>query len=136
MTDDALISRLGLAVDPSALRWKFSRAGGPGGQHVNKTESRVEARLVIAEAGLPEPVAERLVAAHGEELKVIESSSRSQLRNRELATQRLLDLVDSQARPPVKRRATRPGKGAVERRLEAKRHTSTRKAERRRRDED
>jgi ribosome-associated protein len=135
MNDDALITPNGLAIAPAALRWRFSRSGGPGGQHVNKTESRVELWLVIAESGLPPAKAEQLTARHGEEVRVIEQSSRSQHRNREIATERLLDLIDESTRRVVKRRATRPSKGAVERRLEGKRHTSERKANRRSPDE-
>jgi ribosome-associated protein len=131
MNDDALISPNGLAIAPSALRWRFSRSGGPGGQHVNKTESRVELWLVVTEAGLPDAKADMIIARHGPEVRVIESSSRSQHRNREIATERLLDLLDESTRRVAKRRATRPSKGAVERRLESKRKTSERKANRR-----
>jgi ribosome-associated protein len=131
MNDDALISPNGLAIAPAALRWRFSRSGGPGGQHVNKTESRVELWLVIAEAGLPADKAQQLTDRHGLDVRVVESSSRSQHRNREVATARLLDLVDDSTRRVVKRRATRPSKGSVERRLEGKRKTAERKASRR-----
>jgi ribosome-associated protein len=131
MNDDALISPNGLIIAPAALRWRFSRSGGPGGQHVNKTESRVELWLVIAEAGLPADKAQQLVDRHGLDVRVVESSSRSQHRNREIATARLLDLVDDSTRRVVKRRPTRPSKGAVERRLDGKRKNAERKALRR-----
>jgi ribosome-associated protein len=131
MNDDALISPNGLAIAPAALRWRFSRSGGPGGQHVNKTESRVELWLVIAEAGLPADKAQQLVDRHGLDIRVVESSSRSQHRNREIATARLLEIVDDSTRRVVKRRPTRPSKGAVERRLDGKRKTAERKASRR-----
>jgi ribosome-associated protein len=124
MNDDALVSPEGWRVAPSALRWRFSRSGGPGGQHVNTTESKVELRLIVEESGLPDHVAERL----GDEIRVIESSSRSQHRNRETALQRLLALVDGAARPQITRRKTRPKRGAVESRLQDKRATASRKA--------
>jgi ribosome-associated protein len=131
MNQDALISPNGLAIAPAALRWRFSRSGGPGGQHVNKTESRVELWLVIAEAGLPAEKAQQLADRHGLNVRVVESSSRSQHRNREIAVARLLDIVDDSTRRVVKRRPTRPSRGAVERRLEGKRKTAERKASRR-----
>jgi ribosome-associated protein len=125
--DDALVTPAGHRVSPAAFRWKFSRAGGPGGQHVNKTESRVELRLIVTETGLPEHV----MALLGDEMRVTEQSSRSQHRNREIATERLLELIDAATKPRQTRRKTKPRRGAIESRLDDKRRTSAKKADRR-----
>ena len=118
-------------VDPGALSWRFSRSSGAGGQHVNTTDSRVELIAAVHTMGLPPEVTERLLAAHGETIRVVASNHRSQLRNRADALERLDAIVEAAARVPRNRRPTRPGRGAVERRITAKKHVSTRKAERR-----
>ena len=118
-------------VDPGALSWRFSRSSGAGGQHVNTTDSRVELIADVHTMGLPPEVTERLLAAHGETIRVVASNHRSQLRNRADALERLDAIVEAAARVPRNRRPTRPGRGAVERRITAKKHVSTRKAERR-----
>lgn len=118
-------------VDPGALSWRFSRSSGAGGQHVNTTESRVELIADVRAMGLPTEVTERLLAAHGETIRVVASNHRSQLRNRADALERLDAIVETAARVPRNRRPTRPGRGAVERRIATKKHVSTRKADRR-----
>ena len=125
--EEVLITPAGHRVSPAAFQWKFSRSGGAGGQHVNKTESRVELRLIVAESGLPEHVMELL----GEEIRLTEQSSRSQHRNREVATERLLNVIDEAARPRQVRRKTKPRRGAIESRLDDKRRTAAKKADRR-----
>ncbi len=126
----------GVRIDPIALSWRFSRSSGPGGQHVNTTDSKAELICNLAQAGLPDALASRLIAKLGEEVRVVASSQRSQLRNRAEALVRLGDLIDAAAVVARTRRATRPGRGAVERRITAKKHTSARKADRRWRAED
>jgi ribosome-associated protein len=104
---------------------------------VNKTESRVELLVDLTLAGLPpalfDRVSERLGAT---EVRITASEHRSQLRNRATAIEKLGEQLDAAARPVRKRRATRPSKGSVERRLDAKRRDATRKGERRWRPDD
>ena len=83
-----------LRVDPVSLSWRFSRSSGPGGQHVNTTESQVELRCDLTAAGLPPAVAERVVARLGPEVRVVASTERSQLRNRAEAWRRLAEQLD------------------------------------------
>jgi len=122
----------GSVVIPEAeLRWRFSRASGPGGQGVNTTDSRVELSLDVAgttalgptyRARALERLASRLVDGV---LTIIASEHRSQLRNREAAEQRLVETLRAAIAPPPRpRRATRPTPGSVERRLAHKKRRS------------
>ena len=124
------VTPAGWRIDPAAFSWKFSRSSGPGGQHVNTTDSKAELICDLAQAGLPEHIATRVIAKLGEQVRVVASTQRSQLRNRAEAVERLCDLIDAAAKIERARRPTRPGKGAVERRITAKKHTATRKANR------
>ncbi|ARF79158.1 alternative ribosome rescue aminoacyl-tRNA hydrolase ArfB [Kitasatospora aureofaciens] len=130
----------GSVVVPDAeLVWRFSRSSGPGGQHVNTSDSKVELRYdVAASKALPEVwrtralerLANRLV--DGRVLVVQASEFRSQWRNREAAAARLAAVLSEACAPPPKaRRATRPSRGTVERRLNNKRHRSELKQGRR-----
>ncbi|WP_370131175.1 alternative ribosome rescue aminoacyl-tRNA hydrolase ArfB [Streptacidiphilus sp. EB103A] len=116
----------GSVVVPDAeLQWRFSRSSGPGGQHVNTTDTQVELRFdIAASAALPqvwrERALERLAGrlVDGSVLVVRASEHRSQWRNREAAAVRLGALLsEAVAPPPRARRATRPSRGVVERRL-------------------
>lgn len=124
------VTPAGWRIDPAAFSWKFSRSSGPGGQHVNTTDSKAELICDLTQAGLPEHIATRVIAKLGEQVRVVASTQRSQLRNRAEAVERLCDLIDAAAKIERARRPTRPGKGAVERRITAKKHTATRKANR------
>jgi ribosome-associated protein len=122
----------GIRLDPSCLSWRFSRASGPGGQHVNTSSTRVELICDLAAAGLPESLFTRLVEKLGTaDVRVVVMTERSQIRNRQRALERLGERLDEAAVVERQRRATRPSRGAKERRLEAKRQTSGRKADRR-----
>jgi len=108
--------------------FSFSRAGGPGGQNVNKVSSRVTVRLPLA--GLPGLEAEtrgRLAARLGKRvnaeglLQLSVRDTRDQARNREIAIRRLAELLAAALREPRRRHATRPSAGSRERRLTAKR---------------
>jgi len=105
----------GLSLSFSDLQFRFSRSGGPGGQNVNKVETRVEVALPIASAQvLPEQVREQLLSRLGRRLdeggwlRVTVDESRSQYRNRELAVERLAMILRNALRPRKKRKATRP----------------------------
>jgi ribosome-associated protein len=128
--DDDLVTSRGLRVPASAIRWWASRSGGPGGQHANTSDTQVTVELDLAGAGLPDGVTERLRTAHGDAVRATSSDSRSQYRNRQLARKRLADLVDGAAKPPARRRPTKPSRGAKRRRLEAKRQQSEKKSRR------
>jgi ribosome-associated protein len=127
-----------IVVPARELRWRFSRSSGPGGQSVNTADSRVELSLdlttttalgPIQRARALERLAGRLVDGV---LTIAASEERSQLRNREAALERLADaLAAAVAPPPPKRRATRPSRAAVERRLDAKRRRARTKRLRR-----
>ncbi|MDF2969135.1 MAG: Class peptide chain release factor [Nocardioidaceae bacterium] len=132
----------GLAIPRRELRWRFSRAGGPGGQGVNTADSRVELSYDVARsASLPEPMRVRALARLDDRLvdgvlTVVASEHRAQLANRRAAEERLVAALDSAlAPPPRRRRPTRPSRGAVERRLAGKHRRSRAKQLRRPPDE-
>ena len=127
-----------LVVPESELRWRFSRSSGPGGQSVNTTDSRAELSFDVARTSALGPVLKaRALQRLGDRLvdgviTVAASEHRSQLQNRRAAEERLTELlVEAVAPPPRKRRATRPSKGAVQRRLnEKKRRGQTKRLRR------
>lgn len=127
-----------VTVPRDELRWRFSRASGPGGQSVNTADSRVELSFDVASsAALPEHLRRRAMARLAPRLvdgvlTVTASEHRSQLQNRRAAAGRLAKLLaDAIAPPPPPRRPTRPSRGAVERRLAAKRRRARTKQDRR-----
>jgi ribosome-associated protein len=121
----------------SELSWRFSRSSGPGGQHVNTTETRVEVLWSPADSAVLTDDQKSRVAARlrgrlvDGRISVIASTHRSQLRNREDAWQRLEELVTEALKPVKGRRKTRPTRGSVERRLDAKKRRSQIKRDRR-----
>ena len=138
MVDDGLQVTPAVTVPRSELRWRFSRASGPGGQSVNTADSRVELSLdLVATTALPEPLKDRARARLAPRLvngvlTVTASEHRSQLQNRRAATARLATLLADAIAPPARpRRPTRPSRGAVERRLAAKRRRARLKQQRR-----
>jgi ribosome-associated protein len=113
------------------LRWRFSRSSGPGGQGVNTADSRVQLSVDVAGTGALGPAQRaRALERLGDRLvdgvlTVTVSEEGSQLRNREIARERLAAiLADAIAPPPRKRRPTKPTKAAVERRLAQKKRRS------------
>jgi ribosome-associated protein len=120
-----------LVIPAAELRWRFSRASGPGGQHLNSTDSRVELRFDLA-ATSSLPPALRARALRRLEGRLVEgclvitaSEQRSQWQNRVAARRRLLELLQEALQPPPPpRRATRPTRGSVQRRLDAKQQRS------------
>ena len=113
------------------LEWRFSASGGPGGQHVNTSNTRAEVRFDVAGSpSLGPRQRARLLERLGPEVRVVASDERSQLRNRDLALERLRSRLAEALRVETPRRATRPTKAAKERRLEEKRHRSETKRRR------
>ncbi|ROR67122.1 alternative ribosome rescue aminoacyl-tRNA hydrolase ArfB [Agrococcus jenensis] len=130
-----------LSIPASELRWRFSRSSGPGGQHVNTSDSRVQLSWSVADstavseeqrATLLARLAARLVDGA---LTVTASTERSQLRNRVIASGRLAALLAAALAPEgPRRRATTATRGAHRRRLAAKQQRSATKQQRRRPD--
>ncbi|HJR90512.1 MAG TPA: alternative ribosome rescue aminoacyl-tRNA hydrolase ArfB [Aeromicrobium sp.] len=118
------------------LTWRFSRSSGPGGQHVNTTDTRVELSWTPATSEALTDAQKDAVARHlrhrlaGGTLTVVSSQYRSQHRNREAARVRLEELVAAALVPRKKRRATKPSRASVERRLASKRRRSQTKRDR------
>jgi ribosome-associated protein len=114
---------------------RTSRSSGPGGQHANVTASRVEAVFdVTASRALNEEQRARLMARCGPRITAVAQEARSQARNRELALERLRQRIARGLHVHRPRRATKPGRGARERRLETKRRRGETKRGRRRPD--
>lgn len=140
MADDGMLDiSPELRLPLSELDVRASRAGGPGGQHVNTSSTRVELWWDVAGSrALSEEQRQRLLARLAGRLdstgrlRVVEGGSRSQLRNRQAATERLTRLVAEALRIPKTRKRTRPSRAAKAARLEAKRRRAAVKRERRR----
>jgi len=112
----------GVTIPVGELVWRFSSAGGPGGQHVNTSNTRAEVVFDAAgSASLPGWARERIVSRLGETVTAAAGDRRSQARNRELALARLTERLRDALRVQEPRRATRPTKASQRRRLEEKR---------------
>jgi ribosome-associated protein len=132
MSGESIQVTRSVSIPRSEIELRFSRSSGPGGQHAQKADTRVEATFdVAASQGLSETQKRRVLAKAGPVLRAIAQDERSQWRNRELATERLVDSLREALRVPRRRRPTRPSKAAVERRLEQKRRRSQLKRRRR-----
>src|SRR5262249_26270146 len=111
----------------------FSPSGGPGGQHANKASTRVELRFSVEHSSVLRPEQKhRVIGRIGPDLRIVADDERSQARNRELARARLVETLAQALVPPRRRVKTKPSRGSKERRLQAKRETSQKKAQRRR----
>ncbi len=105
------------------IQWRTSRSGGPGGQHANTSDTRVEVVFDITEsASLGPRQRARLLERLGPVVRATASDSRSQARNRELALERLGVRLAAGLHVEATRRATRPSRAAKRRRLDSKRH--------------
>ena len=137
MVQDLVVNER-LIIPSRDLRWRFSRSSGPGGQGVNTTDSRVELVLDVdncsglgpfRRARLVEYFETRLVEGC---LRVVVAEERSQWQNRQKALHRMAELLREGLQPPPRaRKSTRPGRGAVKRRLDTKKKRGDLKRQRR-----
>ncbi len=122
-----------LTIPLAEIQIRASRSSGPGGQHANVTSSRIEAVFdVEASQALSDTQRGRLLSRIGPRATAVAQDARSQARNRDLALERLRSKLADALHTPKRRRPTRPGRGAKERRLAGKRIRSQRKRDRRR----
>lgn len=138
-----LTIRPGVAIPRSELTYRATRSGGPGGQHVNKTSSRVEVVWTPATSrGLTDDQRARVISRLATrldtagELRLVSDRTRSQLQNKEDVTERLADLLRAALAPRKVRRTTKVSKAVKARRLDAKRRHGEKKADRKRRGDD
>jgi len=128
-----------LTIPASELGWRFSRSSGPGGQHVNTSDSRVELSWRVTSSRALTHDQRAIVMARlqrqlvGGVITVSASEQRSQLRNRETASAKLAGIVAAALEPDAaSRRPTKPTRGSARRHLAAKQHRSATKRQRRR----
>ena len=137
MVQDLVVTNR-MVIPAAELQWRFSRASGPGGQGVNTTDSRVELVWDLDASSVLGPfrkvlLKERLGSkiANGC-LRVVVAEERSQWQNRQKALHRMAELLREGLQPPPRsRKATRPGRGAVKRRLDTKKKRGDLKRQRR-----
>jgi ribosome-associated protein len=121
-----------VVVPPGEIQLRTSRSSGPGGQHAQKSETRVAAIFdVEASSALSPAQKKRVVAKAGPVLRAIAQDERSQLRNKDLAVERVVEALREALRVPRHRVPTKPSKAAKERRLEGKKRRSETKKLRR-----
>jgi ribosome-associated protein len=131
--EDPIQLRPGTAIPLREIKIRASRSSGPGGQHANTTASRIEATFdVAASTALSDEQKRRIIARLGPRVVAVAQDERGQARNRELAVERLTQRLAVALTPRRSRRATRPTRSSVTRRLASKRRQSERKRDRRR----
>jgi len=130
---ETLHVRRGLDLPLSEITWRATTSGGPGGQHANRTLSRVEVEFDVGASSVLGPrQRQRLLYRVGPVVRASAAETRSQARNRQLALERLASRIDAALRVEAPRRPTRPTKSSQVRRVEAKRRRSEVKRRRRR----
>jgi ribosome-associated protein len=132
MEPDSIRVTRSVVLPLAEVELRFSRSSGPGGQHANTAETRVEALLdVEGSSALTDAQKRRVVAKAGPTLRAIAQDERSQWRNRELAVERLVEQLRQALKVERRRVATKPTAASRERRLEAKKRRSETKKLRR-----
>jgi ribosome-associated protein len=132
MADESIRVTRTVSIPRSEIELRFSRSSGPGGQHAQKSDTRVEAAFdVESSSALSKAQKRRVISRVGPVVRAVAQDERSQWRNRELAYERIADALREALKVPRPRRATKPSKAAVERRLEQKRRRSDTKRMRR-----
>jgi len=132
MEPDSIRVTRSVVLPLAEVELRFSRSSGPGGQHANTAETRVEAILDIeASSALTDAQKRRVLAKAGPTLRAIAQDERSQWRNRELAVERLVEQLRKALKVERRRVATKPTRASRERRLESKKRRSTTKKLRR-----
>ncbi|MBA2612425.1 MAG: aminoacyl-tRNA hydrolase [Bacteroidetes bacterium] len=115
------------------ISFKTSRSGGKGGQNVNKVETKVELEFNVQTSVALRPEQKKTIFKkypdfiEGTLIRVIGNSDRSQLGNKEIASEKLLVLLNKLLKPVKKRFATKPTKGSIKRKVESKKHKSEQK---------
>ena len=126
------VGRRRLVIPPAELEWRFSASGGPGGQHANTANTRVELLFDVANsAALSNRQRAMVLERLGPLTRVVVSDERSQARNREIALERLAQRLDNALRVERPRQPTSPTPASRERRLRDKQLRAIRKQERR-----
>ncbi|HEX2850782.1 MAG TPA: alternative ribosome rescue aminoacyl-tRNA hydrolase ArfB [Acidimicrobiales bacterium] len=133
MVDDAVLRvTRSCAIPLDELEWRFTASGGPGGQHANRSNTKVEVRFDVESSPSLGPVQRaRLLARLGPVVRVVADDERSQLRNRDLALDRLRSRLAEGLAVEKVRRPTRPTKASKVRRVESKRRRGDLKRQRR-----
>ena len=120
MSDDLIVTN-SVRIPRHEIEMSFSTSGGPGGQHANKSATRVELRVDLTASTAFSPAQrDRVVERLGDEIRVVADDERSQLRNRALAEERLVARLQSALYVQRRRRSTKPTRGSQERRITAK----------------
>jgi ribosome-associated protein len=119
------------SIPESELDERFETSGGPGGQHANRAETSVTLRFAVGHSSLPDEIRERLSRRLGPIVEVTASDTRSQWRNREIARERLVDLLEKGLVERKPRKKTKPSRRARERRLAEKKARAELKKSRR-----
>jgi ribosome-associated protein len=132
MEGDSIRVTRSVVLPPAEIELRFSRSSGPGGQHANTAETRVEARFdVEASDALSEAQKRRVLGKTGPVLRAVAQDERSQVRNRALAIERIVEQLRAALKVERRRVPTRPSKAARERRLELKKRRGATKKLRR-----
>ena len=129
--DHYLFIKPSLRIPISEIVWSFNPSGGPGGQHANKSNTRVEAELALTRlTEIDDRTKSLLIEKLGDSLRVVEDSTRSQNRNRKKAIHRMEKILIDALHVEKKRKPTKPSRSSNEKRLQIKKRRSKLKADR------